>query len=507
MNLFDSQEEVKFEINLDSELLENLGMSQEEKLGEVLKAGIKAAQRGNKTEARRLLLYVVNVQPDNEPAWMWLASVSEYPEELLYFLKNVLRINPSNQKALEWQKTTCALMAKTFVQRGINAYKEDRKGLARQFFEEALKHDEENELAWLWLASVTDEEQEKISFLERVLQINPENETARDSLEKIRQQKARELLKQANAAVIAGKGREAYKILEELMSLDSQIEEAWLLRAYLANSYEEKLMCFEKVLSLNPNNEIAQTGVEALREMKEERKESQGEGSVVGFSSADLQAPQDILSSEAAEGMQEKEKELEEVSELPRQNEKILKEESEFSEETLGDKLEEVAKKEKVVDFKAENDVFETDEKIMSKIFSEKEQDEEEAIDQGRVILVVDDSQTVRKLISTKLKKSGYRVVEAASGLEALQKLNEVIPDLILLDITMPELDGYEVCKRIRSSEATRDIPVVMISGRDGFFDKVRGRMVGSSGYITKPFGPETIITTVESYLKTYQKS
>jgi twitching motility two-component system response regulator PilG len=66
----------------------------------------------------------------------------------------------------------------------------------------------------------------------------------------------------------------------------------------------------------------------------------------------------------------------------------------------------------------------------------------------------------------------------------------------------MPNLDGYEVCKRIRSNEATKNIPVVMISGKDGFFDKVRGRMVGSSGYITKPFGPETLMKTVESYIK-----
>ena len=116
-------------------------------------------------------------------------------------------------------------------------------------------------------------------------------------------------------------------------------------------------------------------------------------------------------------------------------------------------------------------------------------------------ILVVDDSPTVRKLISGKLEKCGHEVVCAVDGLDALEKINELMPDLILLDITMPRMDGYQVCKMIRSNETTKDVPVVMISGKDGFFDKVRGRMAGTTGYITKPFGPETLMKTVETYL------
>ncbi|MBX7173422.1 MAG: response regulator [Pyrinomonadaceae bacterium] len=115
--------------------------------------------------------------------------------------------------------------------------------------------------------------------------------------------------------------------------------------------------------------------------------------------------------------------------------------------------------------------------------------------------MVVDDSPTVRKLITGKLEKCGHSVVSAVDGMDALAKINEVIPDLVLLDITMPRLDGYQVCKLIRNNEITKDIPVVMISGKDGFFDKVRGRMAGSTGYITKPFGPDTLMKTIETYL------
>ena len=121
---------------------------------------------------------------------------------------------------------------------------------------------------------------------------------------------------------------------------------------------------------------------------------------------------------------------------------------------------------------------------------------------EGRRILVVDDSPTVRKLISGKLEKCGHEAICAVDGMDALAKINEVIPDLILLDITMPRMDGYQVCKLIRSNEATKDVPVVMISGKDGFFDKVRGRMAGTSNYITKPFGPETLMKAVNEYIQ-----
>jgi twitching motility two-component system response regulator PilG len=119
----------------------------------------------------------------------------------------------------------------------------------------------------------------------------------------------------------------------------------------------------------------------------------------------------------------------------------------------------------------------------------------------GKSILVVDDSPTVRKLIAGKLEKSGHDVICAVDGVEAMEQLETMVPDLILLDIAMPRMDGYQVCKLIRSNNATKDVAVVMISGKDGFFDKVRGRMAGTTGYITKPFGPETLMKAVEMYL------
>ncbi len=124
-----------------------------------------------------------------------------------------------------------------------------------------------------------------------------------------------------------------------------------------------------------------------------------------------------------------------------------------------------------------------------------------EAMPKGKTILVVDDSATVRKLISSKLEKCGHNVLCAVDGVEAMETLEGMVPDLVLLDIAMPRMDGYAVCKLIRSKESVKDVPVVMISGKDGFFDKVRGKMAGTTGYITKPFGPETLMKALETYL------
>ena len=113
-------------------------------------------------------------------------------------------------------------------------------------------------------------------------------------------------------------------------------------------------------------------------------------------------------------------------------------------------------------------------------------------------ILVVDDSPTIRKLVAYTLEKCGYRVIPAVDGSDALAKVGEVKPDLVFLDVVMPNLDGYQVCKFIR--EMKKDLPVVMLSGKDGFFDKVRGKVAGSTAYITKPFDAQTLIEAARKY-------
>jgi twitching motility two-component system response regulator PilG len=120
----------------------------------------------------------------------------------------------------------------------------------------------------------------------------------------------------------------------------------------------------------------------------------------------------------------------------------------------------------------------------------------------AKTILVIDDSPTVCKLVSLSLEQHGHRVLVASEMMEALAKLNESKLDLILLDIMLPGADGYQVCKIIKGYASTKSVPVVMLSGRDGFFDKMRARLVGAQGYITKPFVPNDLLKAVEKHCK-----
>ncbi len=938
---------LEFESNVSSvpfaenETTENVAENASAQTSEMLREGIKAAQAGKRAEARHLLLRVTETEPQNENAWLWLASISEYPEELLIFLNNVLDVNPANVRAKEWMKQTKSLLAKTFVQRGIDASKENQNDFAKQCFYQAAAHDDSNEMAWLWLASVSDKAEEKVVHLNKSLQINPANEDAQTALkavhhelaqtllqkaiaaaavadnqtasdllnevlekspemeeawmlkaklsnnssEKLRyyekvlelnsdhtaahqelknvyQELAQKLLDNAKVAAFAGDSQTANQLLAEVLEKSPEMEEAWLLNSHLALGFDEKMRCFEKVLEINPNNEAAKSGLSTLRafmpqiasgkdeyaQMAEEFAQEEEESFAEEISPESVSYFEDITHNESQAVTEElafaQETELTEAPAFSEFTEVVEQEENQFSEssslleareteapetsqdfakvqfdsqpdsrelleatdemnaldpiveaseieenlepqifsaetspeesedfslETVAEPQAEVVSEnvetvteyhqhfenrqsetysfespeptvygqqtevlehqptqmfekpsgnfdyddfssqlfsnepqteefvpmkefapetaqefnadsaeeqsfvpdetvennfqqssqaetadenlsptvEEVVNFEAveevetsqmaaveaaetieefpaqteqiyeetapetfpqtqkfsaksepevfhcpfcnvENDaqafaceschavlslsdlemllanqnadkevlrqtvnrmeVEQTNRKFeeyelmflgighinlknLRKGFSylqqasqlnqnnvllaaqvnalairvdeiERQEEIHDSMPKGRKILVVDDSPTVRKLISSKLEKSGHEVFCAVDGMDAIAKLGEIVPDLILLDITMPRMDGYQVCKLIRSGEETKNIPVVMISGKDGFFDKVRGRMAGTTGYITKPFGPETLMKALEVYIK-----
>jgi twitching motility two-component system response regulator PilG len=787
-----------------------------------LRSGIKAAQASNRAEARRLLMRAAEIDPRNETAWFWLASTSEYPEELLFFLNSVLDINPDNARAHEWLKATKSLLASNFVQRGIEAVNAEQKDFAKQCFFQAADYDAKNELAWLWLAFVSEPHEEKRAHLEKVLSVNPENEDARKALNDVYQAMARNLFDKA-CEICADDPAAALALLEESLRKAPNLVAAWLLKAELTGDFKEKIKCFEKVIEMEPAHETANAGLQSLyaltiapqtaefpaedlevftieqNEYHEElftHGQAGSENIEENFACADALSENGEVSTEAenknrlfaaGETIFTKESESEEEFvfagaveiqeetftvappetpqtefEIEGEGAKNIRAENEsgvFSfddSETIftvkesypenesgsfeaaaengfsilplepsapgADSAEEKVENRKYFQFEnavsdeykiadeyniaesesgqnietsletySEEDVFavnglpatnlfaqpvdgssvnnsykennmlevenyqttnnfsnnadlndeilieETDllevedypldsgeplefpeepilnisrkfhsdavdcpfcsaendtqafvcrqcravlslsdlELILANQYPDREligrtvermeftgktrnfshrelvdlgighlnlknfrqgfsylqqasqanpndvllssqvnalairveeiERKEEAQDtqlKGRKILVVDDSATVRKLISGKLEKSGHEVVCAFDGMDALAKLNEISPDLILLDINMPRMDGYQVCKLIRNNPLTKDIPVVMISGKDGFFDKVRGRMAGSTGYITKPFGPETLMKALDVYIK-----
>ncbi len=770
---------------------------------EALREGIKAAQSGNRINARVALFRAAELDPKSESAWLWLASISEYPEELLVFLNNVLDINPLNARATEWMAATKSLLSKTFVQRGIDAVQEGRADFAAQCFNQALEHEQNNAMAWLWMASLSDSNEGKMSYLEKVLEIEPENDAALTAYKVAKDDINQRLLAEARTAAVEGRKSDSNELLDAFIAENPDSEDGWILRSHLADSFDEKIAAFEKVLSINPENLSAKGGLESLRaimqtvapkvEIVEQNEntslalnaERQHESEVV----PDKNPTQELVFPEAAlemlashdeetvsgeeivyfdspvepetniveqpqpaEPAAEPERDwlmntsilkfeipektqaapiplvkeqpeanenpidltmtgyipkfdpasvgdddalFESVSFAPEQGESFAAEVqavefapeqvASFTPELVEEASEEPApiaapfdsfaetfsingfdhgpvfepKMEDLADFvSAENQqpLFEShdfapieetlspfDQSIpmppveltdtsefakptgfettfvprengyqssaafsvcpfcnaenpsqafacssclamltlsdlemllanthadkltlresvermeaerAAREFSEceittlgighlnlrnfqtgyeylqeasqlnpnnvvlasqvnallirleeiKRQEEmHDSMPRGKKILVVDDSPTVRKLIAGKLEKCGHDVYCSADGVEAMEHIQLMIPDLVLLDITMPRMDGYQVCKLIRGNEATKNVPVIMISGKDGFFDKVRGRMAGTSGYITKPFGPETLMKAVETHLK-----
>jgi len=115
-------------------------------------------------------------------------------------------------------------------------------------------------------------------------------------------------------------------------------------------------------------------------------------------------------------------------------------------------------------------------------------------------VLVIDDSNTIRRSAEIFLRQGGHEVLLAEDGFDALAKVNDHVPQLIFCDILMPRLDGYQTCAIIKRNPRFAHVPVIMLSSKDGLFDKARGRMVGSQDYLTKPFTKEQLLRAVQQF-------
>lgn len=592
----------------------------------VLRKGIGSAQSGDRDQARKYLTQAVALDPDCEDAWMWLASISEYPEELLAFLDRVLQINPGNEKAVEWRLATKALLSRTFSQRGEAAFAEGKLDLSEKCVEQALIHDSDNTAAWYLRARMSDDDDQRVELLGRVLELDPNHADAIAEIVRIEHDRAFGKLEEARAAVRVGDESLASALVDEFLASVSDSVEGWILRSHLSKSVDEKVEALQKALEIDPSNAAARSGLDYLsmsfhlngsapageqpnakvaQESVEPAAEVVEQAMEESVFEKPLAAEASDQNAEAEEAFKAQPERLE-ADELEVTYEAVvdaaadplisMEPAAEAADEEVASVMEPegaagllatstdavncpfcefpnepqtiecvscfatltLADLEKLFGANsADHEVLQTAVTRMEAEWNFREFNETELTQlglghfnlgnyddglkylqeaarvapnnvvlaglvnavairneemrrqselhesqpTGKTILVVDDSATVRKLISGKLEKSGHIVVCANDGVEALERLEEGLPDLVLLDITMPRMDGYEVCKQIRQNPSAEKLPVVMISGKDGFFDKVRGRMAGCTGYVTKPFGPETLMKALETYL------
>lgn len=120
----------------------------------------------------------------------------------------------------------------------------------------------------------------------------------------------------------------------------------------------------------------------------------------------------------------------------------------------------------------------------------------------GLKVMVIDDSKTIRRTAETLLRKEGCEVVTAIDGFEALAKISDQQPHIIFVDIMMPRLDGYQTCALVKNNQVFKSTPVIMLSSKDGLFDKARGRIVGSEEYLTKPFTREELLGAIRRHVE-----
>lgn len=119
----------------------------------------------------------------------------------------------------------------------------------------------------------------------------------------------------------------------------------------------------------------------------------------------------------------------------------------------------------------------------------------------GLKVMVIDDSKTIRRSAESLLQKAGYEVLTADNGFEALPIISSQHPDIIFIDIMMPRLDGYQTCALVKNNPKYRDIPIVMLSSKDGLFDRAKGRVVGAEQYLTKPFTRDDLLDAIRIHL------
>lgn len=342
---------------------------------------------------------------------------------------------------------------KTQLREAVTAAKLGHKTLARKLLVGVVEQEPNHEEAWLWCAALAENEDEAQRCLTRVLDINPNNQQALNALALARLRHA------AKRSAPAPAGREQAVPLppespEEPATLEPTANEE-------ATSWQCPLCRCEDV---RPQSRCRRCG--ALLEVDQI-------DDLAGNRDGD-----EHLMTESVQRL------LKEVKSTPSANTHVA---LAIAYLNMNRSAEALPHLEKACELKPSD--------TRSKAALEK-------LRARRLILTVDDSLTVRKIVAMTLERFGYRVLSAADGMQALARLNEHQPDLILLDITMPRMDGYQVCKTIKQNPYTKQIPVLMLSGKDGFFDKVKGKLAGATDYLTKPFQEDELVKAVQKHIR-----
>ena len=479
-----------------------------------LQQGVMAAQAREFDRARELLQQVTTETPNNVLAWYWLATASPSADEAIGCLRRVLTLDEGHAPAREALARLLIAEARTTAASG------NRDG-ARALATEATELQPDAVLTWRTLADFANSHVDRIDALRRVVALAPDDTAIRTQLRQA-------LL--ARAVMIANTDKaEARRRFREAAALNSSDPRIWQALCNLAANREEQLQCLRELLRVAPGHQQGRTmmhkalidDARALAAAGDTDTSCSRWREAVDLTGGDIEAwlglaettkdaaeaehaielayqldPQDARAKAAMEKLRGPQID---PSALPSPDDAFGRFDADAP--PAGQAADGVDLDDSMFNALAQLPVTDAPPAPASPVAPP---DARAAVNgDAATVLVVDDSPTIRRILGLTLERAGFRVIAEANGQSALDRLKDLVPRVVLLDIAMPDLDGYEVCKRIKQDPRTMAVPVIMLSGKGAFFDKVKGHMAGATEYLTKPFETPEVLAVVTAHCRT----
>lgn len=427
---------------------------------------VALARAGQRAEAAGLFREASCLVPDDARIWMALAHVAPDPAEAADALRHVLRLAPDHPAARDGLKAALVAEAR-------RAQQEGDAGRELACWREAASLDSQDCEVWLALTE-REEGEAAVTCAEHVLALQPGHPEATARLRTV-------LMDLGVAAIRRGEAEGARPLLMKAVELGACDERVWLALAQTTDIPDERIECFRRVLAVNPEHARAAAALKGLL-ITDGRDASASDPDRARAKFREV-LQIDPNAEDAWIG-------LANVAENPASSLQAL-------DQALRINPDNQIAKERIARLREE-----------TRASMPRRPDPPYRLEppatpapaSRATILIVDDSPTVRKVLGAMLEREGFRVIAADSGEQALSALGVERPSMIFLDIMIPKLDGYEVCRRIRQNPGTAKVPVVMLSGKDGFVDKVRGQVAGATEYITKPFERAAVLAAVKRH-------
>ena len=438
----------------------------------VAQAG-QAALAGHRTDARTLAVEAAELAPDAEAAWLAIAAVSDDRFECIEALRRAVTLNP--------QPATRTRLRQVLVSHAMTVANSDR-ATARALLREGASLDPDDLRVWHALTLLADTPADALAAVRELIRLAPDDPAGRTLLMKA-------LVADARALEAAGQPEEACSRWREAVTLDTHDIDAWLGLAQSTPDDDEAQKAIEAAFDIDPSDERVPSVMARVQavpldpaafELPPDAFARLGPSEDVFARvepAPDVFAQYDFSANPFAPFAASPDPTAAEPAQTPTASAALTA---------------------APVPAPASTPVPTPDPTVTPGPTPAPMAAESDG-PLRRTVMIVDDSPTIRKILGLTLERAGYTVVAEPDGESAVERLTDVVPDVILLDIAMPKLDGYEVCKRIKKDPRTAHVPVVMLSGKDAFFDKVKGRMVGATEYLTKPFETPDVLAAVST--------